>query len=350
MEEESKNTPVSISEEPSRSEPDPLPSPRSEIAPRDEWLTVRRLALKQLHRFMSLEAKVLRGDSPDAVHDMRVASRRLQQILDLLYPKPRSQENRKLRRKIRRSRRCLSEVRNCDVLFQHVEKILGRKRTARRAEWSAVRHFLRERRAASFDKALRKLGKINLAVFYVRLKQHLTLGENAQLSVAHGGAPAAEPPAEHFHDRTGAALDRAWRGFDAQLTLSHSNPSPSVVHGARIATKRLRYLVEVIAEFGVSGSAEETAWLRRLQTLLGEWHDLEILEQMMIEMVARPEFLRDHLELAVGIEKLIVQNRKAKDKFKQDYFRMTLESPDVQRLKAWVDYLLASPSAAFTNA
>lgn len=327
-------------------------TPEPQTTPRDEWGAVRRLALKQLHRFMALEAKVLRGDSPDAIHDMRVASRRLQQVLDLLYPKPRSQEIRRLRRKIQRSRRCLSDVRNCDVLLDRVEKILARKRAARREVWVVVLHFLRERRAASFEKALRKLGKANLAVFYVHLKRHLSPEENGVPSPPHvqDGIPPAEPTPGEFYERVSAALDRTSRGFDAQLALSHSNPSASVVHGARIATKRLRYLVEIIADFGVSGSAEEVIWLRRLQTHLGDWHDLEILEQMMIEVVARPEFLRDHLDLALGLEKLIVRNRVAKKNFEGEYFRMTLDSPDVQRLKSWVDYLLSSPSAAFMNA
>jgi hypothetical protein len=31
----------------------------------------------------------------------------------------------------------------------------------------------------------------------------------------------------------------------------------------------------------------------RLQTHLGDWHDLEVLEQILIGMVARPKFLRD---------------------------------------------------------
>ena len=47
-----------------------------ETGPRDAWKKVRKLALRQLDRFMSLEPKVLRGDDPDAIHDLRVASRR----------------------------------------------------------------------------------------------------------------------------------------------------------------------------------------------------------------------------------------------------------------------------------
>lgn len=347
-------------EAPAQEVTDPTISPQVPPAPaaepsdseaRDEWGTVRGLALKQLHRFMALEPKVLRGDDPDAIHDMRVASRRLQQILDLLYPKPRPNEIRVLRRKIRRSRRRLSQVRNCDVLLQRVEKSVARKRAARREIWIAVRHYLRERRAESFDKALGKLGKLNLAVFYVHLKRHLVpeAGNSGPAHQMHHNAPAEELHPEQFYERVGDALDRVWRGFESQLALSHSDPRAPVIHGVRIWTKRLRYLIEVIAEFGVSGSVEELAWLRRLQQHLGDWHDLEVLEQMMIQMVARPEFLRDHLELAMGVEKLIAWNRALKEKFKTEYFRMTLDSPDVERLKDWVGYLLASPSAAFAT-
>src|SRR5215472_15501686 len=42
-----------------------------------EWARVSELAIKYLDRCVSLEPKVLHGDDPDAVHDLRVATRRL---------------------------------------------------------------------------------------------------------------------------------------------------------------------------------------------------------------------------------------------------------------------------------
>ncbi len=125
---------------------DTVPVPPEEIAPQtppEPWDKVRGLALRQLDRFMTLAPKVLRGDDPEAIHDSRVASRRLQQVLDLLYPAPCPREIRRLRRKIRRCRRALGEVRNCDVLLERVEKALARKRTARRETWAAVEQYLR---------------------------------------------------------------------------------------------------------------------------------------------------------------------------------------------------------------
>jgi CHAD domain-containing protein len=310
---------------------------------------VRELALRQLNRFISYEAKVLKGDDADAIHDMRVASRRLQQVLDLLYPKPRPQELRRLRRQIRRCRQVLGDVRNCDVLLEFVGRSLGRKRSARREAWTAVQHFLLMRRSESFLRAMRKFGKINLAVLYVNLKEFLHHDKAHDHSAPHHPHGSVAPHSAFATDLTNA-LESAWSGFEDHIAQSHRHSRPEVIHGARIATKRLRYLLEVFHEFGVAGSAEALAWLRQLQNHLGDWHDLEVLEQMMIEMLARPEFLREHLALAMQVEKLILRNRENKVGFEEKYSRMSRDSGEMRRLKEWVSYVLASPSAALAKA
>jgi CHAD domain-containing protein len=317
-----------------------------EAKPLDAWRKVRKLALRQLDRFMSLEPKVLRGDDPDAIHDLRVASRRLQQILDLLYPAPRPAEIRKLRRKIQRCRRTLGEVRNCDVQLQRVDRTLGSKRTARRESWEAVRHYLRQRRSENFQKAARKLGKVNPAVFYVQLKEHLAPSAGAGGS-GRRSEPASELGSEQFYERVAEALERVWHGIETQIAQSHRDSRAPVIHSVRIAAKRVRYLIEVIREFNVAGAAKTLARLRALQRLLGDWHDLEVLEQMMIEMVARPQFLRDHLELAMGVERLILRIRRNKRTHRQRYFQMTTDSEGYQQMKDWVAKVLASPPEAF---
>jgi CHAD domain-containing protein len=349
MDDETTQLHVPAAIEPAPQPEPPIPEGASVPSDEERWKKVRELALRQLNRFMSYEAKVLRGDDPDALHDMRVASRRLQQMLDLLYPKPRPPELRRLRRQIRRCRRVLGDVRNCDVLLGHVEKSLGRKRSARRQAWTAVQHYLLLRRSESFLRAMRRFGKVNLAVFYVNLKEFLAQDKQHSHPSEHGhhGAAAARPA---FSQHIGRALQSVWTAFEDQVTLSHGDSRPAVIHGARIATKRLRYLLEVFHEFDVAGSAEALAWLRELQQHLGEWHDVEVLEQMMVEMVARPAFLREHLPLAMEVEKLILWNRENKGRFEEKYFRMSRESPEMRRLKDWVAYLVASPSAAFAKA
>ena len=318
----------------------------------EDWSRVRALALKQLDRFMSFEPEVLKGDDPDAIHDMRVASRRLQQVLDLIYSKPQPKAIRQLRKQIRRCRGSLGGVRNCDVLLDRVDRVLSRKRAAHREAWKAVHDYLAGYRSKTFAKALRKLSKVNLAVFYVHLKDCLahSAPEAFPNPLTHGDPSPEAPVIEPFPERVGEALEKVWTAFQDQLAESQHDPRPAVFHGARIATKRLRYLLEVVHEFDVAGSAEPLVWLRKLQRHLGDWHDLEVLEQMMIEMVARPDFLRQHLPLALEVERLILRNRAVKKGYEEKYFRLTRDTPEMQRVKDWVDYLLASPSAAFARA
>jgi CHAD domain-containing protein len=316
--------------------------------PANEWNKVRKLAVRHLNRFISLEAKVLKGDDPNAIHDMRVASRRLQQVLELIFPTPLPREARRLRRKIRRCRRALGDVRNCDVLLELVERRLARRRSSHREAWTAVQRHLQERRTESFTRASRKLSRLNLAVFYMRTKSILDrLGAKADQGqiaqpLAHPGGAVLEP----FPKRLAQVLVGVWSEFEKQVATSHSEPSATSIHAARIGAKRLRYLLEVVNQFGIPGSSQSLAWLRRIQQHLGDWHDMEVLEEMIIEMMARPQFLRDHLPLALVTGKLILRNRASKRGFRDKYFQMTLNPPTHQEIKSWMEGLQAAPALA----
>jgi CHAD domain-containing protein len=316
--------------------------------PTNEWSKVRKLALRHLNRFVSLEAKVLKGDDPDAIHDMRVASRRLQQVLDLIFPKPLPREARRLRRKIRRCRRVLGDVRNCDVLLQQVEGRLARNRCSDREAWTAVKQHLQERRSESFARAIRKLSKVNLAVFYMRAKEILDRlrPTPARDHVSH---PLVQPEGLAFGlfpERLAQALLGVWSGFEKQVASSHRETTAPSLHAARICAKRLRYLLEVVNQFGIPGSSGALTWLRKIQQHLGDWHDMEVLEEMIIEMIAKPEFLRDQLPLALATGKLILRNRTTKRGFREKYFQMTLDSANYQGIKNWAEGLRTAPASA----
>ena len=317
-----------------------------------EWTRVCGLAMKQLDRCVSLEPKVLQGDNPEAVHDLRVATRRLQQVLDLIFPSPRPREIRKLRRRLRRCRSSLSEVRNCDMLLERVDAALARKRTAHREARRAIRQYLITRRAATFEKALRKLTRANLSELYVRMKEYL-LGHGGPFPAGesvdhHSGAPT--PSVEQFYAHIGENLKTMWEALEEQMACSRRKPEAPVLHRMRIAAKRLRYLVEVVHAFGVPGSPEALIWLRNLQKHLGHWHDLVVFEETVIAMIADPGFLRDHMDLALEIERLILRNRVLKVKLEGKYLEATADQTDLQRTKDWVSRIIAAPSAVFIHA
>ncbi len=316
-----------------------------------EWARVSGLAIKHLDRCVSLEPKVLQGDHPDATHDLRVATRRLQQVIELVFPLPHSGEIRKLYRGLKRCRSSLSEIRNYDVLLERVDTALSRKRAARREAWEAIGDYLRELRSARLEKSLRKLAKANLSAIYVRLKECIPCDRESAHAAAGSGRNGAAPglTSEQFYVRISDALKTVWTALEQEIARSRHEHDAAVLHRTRIAAKRARYLIEVIHAFDVSGSKEALIWLRSLQKQLGNWHDLAVFEEAVIGMIADRDFLRDHLELAIQIERLMMRNRALKSKLEKQYFAMIRDRADFIRTRDWVRAMVDSPAALFAG-
>jgi CHAD domain-containing protein len=319
----------------------------------DVWSRVKKLALHQLDRLVTLEHKVLRDESPKPVHDLRVASRRVQSLMDFLYAPPRPQEVQRLRRRLQRARRALGELRNQDVMRWRAGRILARKRATHREAWEAVHAYIEKRRPKTATRAHRKLTRLNLAEVYVRLRAELAVEMKSAAPTTHvitfpeqgmtesptltpgEAGPQAEPQVEmtsarRFADRLG----ELWQDFEGRA--ADSARDPRALHALRIAAKRLRYTIEVSADLQISGSAEALDWLRGLQGRLGDWHDAEVLGQTMIEMVARRAFLEQHLTLAIDIQKLVLHLRSSKTRSCAAYLRAAFKSPPYRRTAEWI--------------
>jgi len=313
----------------------PPPGNAGEPARLRSWNRVLDGARRQLDQYISLEPKVLKGRDPEAIHDIRVASRRLQQVLDLIYPHPGPPKIQRIRRTIRRSRRTLSEVRNCDVLLERARRILVRKRASRRAVWSTFQDYVAERRDRSFRKASRQLSKLNLPAVYLRLQESLAL------SIALAGQEDSSGGEANLQQRIAKSLQETWSVLEGCLKQAHEMPDAASLHAVRIAAKKVRYLIEVIHTLEVPGSGDAVASLRRLQRHLGDWHDLEVLDEVMLKMVAQPGFLTERLELAMDVERLVLRNRKSKVAYVEQFLHMTSSSGEWLGLESWVREYLA---------
>jgi CHAD domain-containing protein len=314
---------------------------------------VLRLALKQLDRLIALEPKVLRGESTAAVHNLRVASRRLQGLVDYLCPGPTRNGMRKLRRRLKKARRALGDLRNQDVLAWRIERALARKRVARRAAWLAARDYVGDLRPKTAERAHRKLTKLNLPDFYVRMRKELegcwpdeagglprviafpeerTAPEGTAAIESGLGGMASN--AVESAGRFSARLAELWQDFSAKGAAALEDAGG--LHPLRIAAKRLRYLVEVAADLEITGSGEALVWLRGLQGRLGDWHDDQVLGGAMLEMVAGRDFLERHLRLAIEVEKLVLALRSSRTRACERYLDRTFKSPEYRRTEQWV--------------
>src|SRR6478672_13136253 len=78
-----------------------------------EWAKLRKIALRQMDKFIDLFPLVLRNEDLTAVNLMRITCRRLEQILELVYDKPRPRHIKKLRERLKLCRRTLGRLRDC---------------------------------------------------------------------------------------------------------------------------------------------------------------------------------------------------------------------------------------------
>jgi len=248
---------------------------------------------------------VLDTEGVEAVHKMRVTTRRLQASLDLLE---REMRVRKLKRRLRGWRRKLSSVRNYDVFLELIEKETVRRGRSRREQLELVKAILQERRLARSAKVKRFLQGINVDSIAIGLglsapaaDQALDLDQSGDESVAEAAAPKTAGDVLVIDERGVASyaaerLDQRFAEFRTLAAQSHPTNNPAELHQLRIAAKRVRYLLEIVGEMGFGDASRALNWLRTLQDRIGDWHDLEALEEEIIAIVSSGTFMKDNLE------------------------------------------------------
>ncbi len=244
---------------------------RREIAaptPRTAAGIAGRVVSEQLRELRAHVRAARRGRDPEAVHKMRVATRRMRAVLrvfrdGLVVP-------RALPRRLRWIARALGAVRDRDVIAD----LLGQHQVAavRGAEARRLGRLLkrlaRERR--------RKQKRLVAAL--ERRRWTLLL---AQLR-AFGRAPDARGRSDDSAVRTlTAAADRLAGEVAAHRGMTEPGPDAAALHELRIAFKRLRYVLEVHAACGAVAYAVELTLARQMQDVLGVIHDHDIVLQRL---------------------------------------------------------------------
>lgn len=279
-------------------EPNTTPNiPSDEQPEKKQVRTLPEIITRQLGLLRSHHAGVLETMNVEAVHKMRVATRRLQASLDLLE---REMNVRGLKRRLRNWRRALSLVRNYDVFLEMLEKETAIRGRARREQIQLVTAKLQEQRAHTAAEVRGFLEQIDI------YKLSLRLGVTAPLAVTDPGQLEALPVVpisdllsaideQNVAGYAADRLDQRLSEFQALVAQSHPTTDPADLHQLRIAAKRVRYLLEIVMQMGYGDASRALVWLRSLQDRIGDWHDLEALEEEIITIVSHREFLKQHL-------------------------------------------------------
>jgi CHAD domain-containing protein len=232
-------------------------------------VTVRDAAQRVLARhareLRRHERAVVKG-SPDAIHDMRVATRRLRAALAVfrgVVALPRPARRRRLRWLARR----LGRVRDLDVrLALLVEEHLPHVAGGEAVRLAGLVEALREERRRRHRRVKRGLKRAR----HRRMQVALAAWVRKPSFVAGAGQDGAA------RFMTGAA-DAAAQRVSGHEAMQEARPGPEALHDLRIAVKRLRYTLEFHAETCGLAYDAERALARDLQDCLGELRDHDLL-------------------------------------------------------------------------
>jgi len=225
------------------------------------------IGLARLGEARAACARLANESDPDALHAFRVAVRRLRTVLRA-FRRELKTVPKKLERQLRELTRATSGARDAEVQLAWLAQ--AGKPAGPGAPW------LRARLAAQRDDAYRDAledGTREFAEVERRLRRRLN------------GIAVSPRPGEPF----AAALSR--RVLEEQATLeqeaaaTRSADDDGAVHRARIAVKRLRYLLEPLSESDAT-ARDLVGRLKQLQDVLGEAHDLQVLVDTFGEAAA----------------------------------------------------------------
>ncbi len=197
-----------------------------------------------------------------SVHQARVATRRLREALPVLRASISTRSLSRVRRRVRRMTRALGPVRELDVALSHLDEL-------RASNVVSPRAIARVRQAVTQERQKRRRDMLAA----------ITPGKVEKLRQRLGQVGEAPDAGE-----TGAALDevgrqiaRRARRLTAAIERAGGLYLPDRLHAVRVAAKKLRYALEIERELKRSRATARITQLKRVQDLLGEMHDFEIL-------------------------------------------------------------------------
>jgi CHAD domain-containing protein len=242
-----------------RTRSEPPPTPADGCTPLAQSLGRRVEALTS-----HLDAAL--GGQEHAIHQARVASRRLREIVPIVID-ARSRRGALLRRRLKGLTRALGPVRELDVACS----LLTMRAAGKAAPGVvALRAHLTERRVAALEALRDAVGPRRSA----RLQERLTdLAGDVDGAARRG---QADLPARERRRLARRVIDRA-RSLGGAVADAGAILIVDRVHTVRIAAKRLRYALELTGELKLARTAALVTSLKAVQDVLGELHDLDVL-------------------------------------------------------------------------
>lgn len=230
--------------------------------------TARLIALRLLDDVVATRLRLGRPEDAEALHHFRVALRRLRSMLRAWRAELGPAVSGRIRDRLRDIARATGRSRDLEVHIAWVRSRAAELRDYQRpgADWLLARLEARKTRA---DRRLERRLARDFARTEAKLRSALPGIRVTFVS------PLGVPPAATGATALGRRLGELGPALATQLALVRSLADQAEAHRARIAGKRLRYLLEPVAGH-VEGAPAIIARLKELQDVLGGLHDAHV--------------------------------------------------------------------------
>jgi CHAD domain-containing protein len=230
----------------------------------------RKIISAQFAKVRSLEDTVRAGENVEAVHDIRVATRRIRSAFRLLrnyYPK---KTIGRLRKPLRELAGCLGEIRDLDVLIENLRAYSATLTIERQRALDPLLADWQARRAQGHRALIGFLDDADYDEWVARMEDFIEAKDSSNAPRVADVVPAL------IWKRYGKV-----REYERRI----KQPTLPILHALRIADKRLRYALEFFAEATGDRTALLLEPLIALQDHLGELHDADMATQLIAEFI-----------------------------------------------------------------
>ena len=265
-------TPPSLEAPPTQPEPHDKPTirnPQSAIRNTDSLaLAGRKLIAHHFEAMLANEEGARLGEDPEAVHDMRVATRRMRAVMRVFGSHLKSKKANEVRSGLRAVAGALGAVRDLDVLIGNGDAF---RETLPPERQTGLPSMLEEWRVRRW-KARKALLRLLDSKEYSRFKRDMDrfLEEDT-------GPPDQSQGAQPYQVRhvIGSAIISRYEEVRAFEALQ-DEPTMAQVHALRIVGKYFRYTLEFFRDVLPKDASAMIRDVVKLQDGLGELHDADV--------------------------------------------------------------------------
>jgi len=248
--------------------------------------SVRLVALGHLADATAAHSRLAHESDDEALHDFRVALRRLRSWERAFRPYLRADLGKKLRRRLRDVAHDTGDSRDLEV---HLAWLADQRRSLGRRQRAGLDWLVTEmeRKKADADQVLEK----DVDGRFTRLEARLARALESYRERIRLRKDGRAAPLPMFAEALAPRVRTAARELERHLGHVRTERDVREGHEARIAAKRLRYLLEPVMKI-VPGAADLVDRLKALQDVLGDLHDAQVfgaeISKAAVDAVAVP--------------------------------------------------------------